>query len=79
MAEPSDYTRGAFLSPFRDPSSLKNWKKYLLLPPQKAVSSAEVLHQLAVPVHILANRNDLELLAILERGKAWRDKLRVIP
>ena len=27
----------------------------------------------------LANRNDLELLAILERGKAWRDKLRVNP
>ncbi len=27
----------------------------------------------------LANRNDLELLAILERGKAWRDKIRVIP
>ena len=59
VAGPSDYTRGAFLSPFRDPSSLKNWKKYLLLPPQKAVSSAEVLRQLMVPVHILANRNDL--------------------
>ncbi len=27
----------------------------------------------------LANRNDLELLAILERGKVWRDKLRVMP
>ncbi len=27
----------------------------------------------------LANRNDLELLAILERGKAWRDKLRMLP
>jgi prephenate dehydrogenase len=27
----------------------------------------------------LANRDDLELLAILERGKAWRDKLRVGP
>ena len=27
----------------------------------------------------LANRNDLELLAILERGKTWRDKLRVRP
>ncbi len=27
----------------------------------------------------LANRNDLELLAILERGKAWRDKLRLAP
>ncbi len=27
----------------------------------------------------LANRNDLELLAILERSKAWRDKLRLIP
>lgn len=27
----------------------------------------------------LANRNDLELLALLERGKVWRDKLRVLP
>jgi len=27
----------------------------------------------------LANRNDLELIAILERAKAWRDKLRVMP
>jgi len=27
----------------------------------------------------LANRNDLELVAILERSKAWRDKLRVMP
>ena len=27
----------------------------------------------------LANRNDLELLAILERSKSWRDKLRPIP
>lgn len=27
----------------------------------------------------LANRNDLELLALLERGKAWRDQLRVMP
>jgi cyclohexadieny/prephenate dehydrogenase len=27
----------------------------------------------------LANRNDLELLAILERSKVWRDKLRVMP
>lgn len=27
----------------------------------------------------LANRNDLELLAILERSKTWRDKLRPIP
>ncbi|MEA5142920.1 MAG: alpha/beta hydrolase [Oscillibacter sp.] len=59
VAESSDYTRGAFVSPFRDPSSLKNWKKYLLLPPQKAVSSVEVLRQLTVPVHLLANRQDL--------------------
>lgn len=27
----------------------------------------------------LANRNDFELLAILERSKTWRDKLRPIP
>lgn len=27
----------------------------------------------------LANRNDLELLALLERGKAWRDKVRLTP
>ena len=33
----------------------------------------EVLHA------ALANRNDFELLAILERSKTWRDKLRPIP
>jgi len=59
VAEPSAYTRGAFLSAFGDPANVKNWRKYLLLPPQKAVSSAELLRRMTVPVHILANRHDL--------------------
>lgn len=56
---PSAYTRSAFLSPFKDESCLKNPEKYLLLPSEKAVPSAENIRSISCPVTILANRNDL--------------------
>lgn len=59
VKEPSAYTRAAFLKPFSQPDNLRNWQKYLILPPQQPVKNREELSSLRMPVRILANRSDL--------------------
>lgn len=59
VKEPSAYTRNAFLSPFADKSCLRYPEKYAILPPQKCVPSPEDIRNIACPVSVLANRNDL--------------------
>lgn len=59
VRESSDYTRSAFLGAFLDPSNQKNWQKYEILPACTPISSLDELGTLFLPVHILANRNDL--------------------
>ncbi|NLL75696.1 MAG: alpha/beta hydrolase [Clostridiales bacterium] len=55
----SSYTKQAFLSVFSEPSCIKNWQKYLILPNKAPIASLEALSKLNMPVTILANRNDL--------------------
>ncbi|TCL54466.1 pimeloyl-ACP methyl ester carboxylesterase [Kineothrix alysoides] len=59
VKECSSYTKQAFLSPFFEPASVKNWQKYLILPDKAPVASLTDLTMLNIPVTILANRNDL--------------------
>lgn len=58
-AKASAYTRNAFLSPFQDTASVKNWQKFLILPGKAPAASAKSLRELGIPVVILANKNDL--------------------
>ena len=59
VKEPSAYTRNAFVSPFTDDSCLKYWQKYLILPKKTPIHDLKELHNLSMPVYILANKNDL--------------------
>ena len=59
VREPSAYTRGAFTGPFDDPSAIRNWRKYLILPEQTPIDSLSELSALTMPVEILASHNDL--------------------
>ena len=59
VKECSSYTKQAFLSPFFEPASVKNWQKYVILPDKAPVASLTDLTMLNMPVTILANRNDL--------------------
>lgn len=59
VVESSEYTRNAFTCTFKDPSCLKNWQKYLILPQKTPITSLDVLENLTIPITILANRNDL--------------------
>lgn len=59
VAAASPYTQNAFLSTFQDPSCLKNWQKYLILPEKAPVDSVEQICSMKMPVYIVANRNDL--------------------
>ena len=54
----SDYTRGAFTTPFSIPAERRFWRKYQLLPAKTPITSLDQLTKLTMPVHILANRND---------------------
>lgn len=56
---PSDYTRNAFLQPFDDPASVRNWQKYLILPAMVPVSCPADFQRINVPVTIAACRGDL--------------------
>lgn len=55
----SAYTTNAFTSYFKDAVSVKNYKKYLILPNKVPIPSLAVLKNLIMPVMILANDNDL--------------------
>lgn len=55
----SAYTKNAFLSPFKDPASIENWQKFLILPGKAPVARTASLRSIEIPVTILANRNDL--------------------
>lgn len=59
IKEASEYTKNAFISPFQDTASRKNWQKFLILPGKSPVAPAESLRNIKIPVTILANRNDL--------------------
>ena len=54
----SAYTKGAFAGPFSEEPQLKNWQKFLLLPPSAPVRDASEIESLRVPVMILACRGD---------------------
>lgn len=55
----SNYTKNAFSSPFTDPSCLKYWEKYLILPSKVPVQSEDDLKKISIPTTIIANHNDL--------------------
>lgn len=58
IKETTDYTRNAFITPFSDASSIRNWRRYLILPCKAPIPSGDFLNRLTMPVTILANRND---------------------
>jgi pimeloyl-ACP methyl ester carboxylesterase len=56
---PSAYTRNAFLAPFSQQRNIKNYRKYIILPPQRPIESVSQLASIRVPAFVIANRNDL--------------------
>ena len=54
----SAYTKGAFAGPFSEEPQLKNWQKFLLLPPKAPVRDISEIASLRIPVMILACRGD---------------------
>lgn len=52
------YTKGAFTGPFSEKPQLKNWQKFLLLPPTAPVRDTAKIEAIRVPVMILACRGD---------------------
>lgn len=42
VREPSAYTRGASTCLFDDPSAIRNWRKYLILPEQTPIDLSEL-------------------------------------
>lgn len=59
VKEPSTYTRNAFTCTFDDPSCLRFWQKYLILPGKQPIPTIEAVEELNMPVYIVANQNDL--------------------
>ena len=54
----SAYTKGAFAGPFSEEPQLKNWQKFLILPPSAPVQDISNIEALQIPVMILACRGD---------------------
>jgi len=70
----SSYTQDAFTGCFEDPSCLKNWQKYLVLPNKVPVSSVKEIQSIKMPVYIVANKNDL--CHPFEYGLYLRDQIK---
>ena len=47
------------MSTFDDPACVRNWQKYLILPPRAPVTSPREYEKLTMPVTIIACRGDL--------------------
>ncbi len=54
----SVYAKGAFTGPFSEEPQLKNWQKFLLLPPTAPVRDLSEIESIRIPAMILACRGD---------------------